>query len=172
MNFDELVDLAVPFEFPFKGSVTKGEVYLHRPNKEWWDALKKDGTLTDEEAKQLDDRAKLEELASDPAKAAIADKLFNLQIVGQLKSWDVTLKGAEVPVTLDGLTQVFTLIPTFGLALYMHLQKVRNEDPTNGTPSSLGSPEKEKTESVPDGIESDGNSDALASTGTVQSSNS
>lgn len=169
MEFRELLNKAVPFEFEYDGFVVTGEVYRYRPNKEFWDAKKAEG-IVDEKLAEAVVKGGVEGATSDPEKAKIADKLFNLQIVGMLKTWDASFDGVELPIDLDSVEKLCVLMPSWGIALYQKLTERRNENPPNGTSSSPGSPEKAETESVPTGIEPDGSSTAPLSTGIAPSS--
>jgi hypothetical protein len=184
MELTDVLAFAIPFEFNLDGFITKGEVYKYLPDKPYWDDLKARGIIVEKDAAKLSrelkeggetDEAKskaLKDIAADPAKVEQVNKVYYAQLAGMLKSWDVTIKGEPVQISIEGVEQVGRILSTFATSLFEYLMEIRHGNFPSGTVSSPGSPETEKTETAPESTLPATDSIAQPSIGTALPSNS
>lgn len=113
MDLNNLVNRAVPFEFPYDDFELTGEFYKYKLSPQYIQMLKKmeeDGTEPDE----------------------IGYKILS----DSIKCWDMNLGGEEFPPTPENLKQVPVV---YLVALGKHLGDLRDGNPTNRASSPSGS---------------------------------
>lgn len=178
MELTELLHKAVPFKFDFDGFITEGMVYKYMPDKEYWAKLRADGVIVEAKAKEVHAELKTDassvehaaKIAQDPAQVEAVDMIYFAHLAGCIKSWDLTIKGKKVPITISAIKKVAFIHGKFLNALFDHLNEVRSGNPLNGTRSSNGLGATESAESVPQSTASDGSFTPQPNTGTVLSS--
>lgn len=113
MDLNELVNRAVPFEFPYDDFVLTGEFYKYKVSPQYLQTLKK-----------------MEEEGTEP------DEIGYKILSDSIKLWDMTAGGVAFEPSPENLKKVPVI---YLVALGKHLGELRDGNPTNGASSASGS---------------------------------